>query len=258
MDVLPLNKGIIYGPVKSRRLGRSLGINLSPVNSKLCSFNCVYCHYGWTERVTKDVKNYIKDFPKKEDVFSAIRGALTSIAKPDYITFSGNGEPTLHPEFESIVKEVRKIRDELTPGTPIALLSNTSMLNNQGVKRAVSMIDVKIFKLDVGTEEAFKKMNKPAAGISLQDIVEALNSEKDFLIQTVFVKGSIDNTKEINLPEWIKAIAAISPLSVQIYSTDRPVPEVGIKKVGIKELEEIARRTEKETGITVEIFGVRN
>ncbi len=258
MNVLPLKSGVIYGPVDSRRLGRSLGINLSPINSKLCSFNCVYCHYGWTERITKDATKYIEDFPKKEAVLSTLRGELTSIAKPEYITFSGNGEPTLHPEFESIVSGVKMIRDELSPGTPLALLSNTSMFNSASVKRALSMIDVKIVKLDAGREETFQQMNKPVEGVSLKDIIESLKNEKEFIVQTIFIKGSIDNTEESNLSEWISILSSILPEKVQVYSTDRPVPKVGIVKVEREELEKIAERVEEKTGIPVEVFSVRD
>ena len=256
MNVLPLKPGIIYGPVNSRRLGRSLGINLSPVKHKLCSFNCIYCHFGWTERVTTDVFEHINDFPTKEDVFLEVRRALKGIPNLDYITFSGDGEPTIHPEFEQIVEGVKIIRDEILQSTPLAILSNSSFLNDVSVKRALSNVDVKIFKLDAGNEETFQKMNKPAKGIFLKDIIESLKNEKDFIIQTVFVKGSVDNTKENNISEWIKAIGEISPKRVQIYSTDRPVPEVGIKKVSRKKLEEISLRTEEETGIQVKVFSL--
>ncbi len=256
MNVLPLKQGIIYGPVDSRRLERSLGVNLSPVTYKLCTFNCIYCHFGWTECLTRDVSEHIKDFPTKEDIFLAVRSALESIANLDYITFSGDGEPTLHPEFESIVEGIKKIRNELTPETPLAILSNSSMLKNESVKSALAQIDVKILKLDAGIEEIFQKLNKPAAGISLQNIIEALKKEKNFVTQTLFVKGNVDNTDEKNLAKWIKAIASISPKSVQIYSTDRPVPDAGIIKVGAKELKEIAHRTENETNVPVEVFSI--
>jgi len=256
MKVLPLKKGIIYGPVDSRRLGKSLGINLSPVEHKLCSFNCIYCHYGWTERVTKDAAKHIEDFPKKEDVFTALRQAIKLDREVDYITFSGDGEPTLHPEFEEIVCEVRKIRDELVPGTPIAVLSNSSMLFTESVRRAVSMIDLKMLKLDAGIERIFREINKPVSGLHLNYIVDALKGVEDFLIQTLFVKGVVDNTVEENLAQWIKILSSIKPRSVQIYSTDRPVPEQGIEKVSREGLEQIALRVKKETGIQVEVFSL--
>lgn len=256
MNVLPLKKGIIYGPVDSRRLGRSLGINLSPLTKKLCSFNCIYCHFGWTERVTSDVSESIGDFPTVDDVLKAVRNGLRAQPDLDYITFSGNGEPTLHPEFYKIVTGVKTVRDEVAPGIPLAILSNSSMLNKEAVRQALSMIDIKIFKLDAGTEDLFQKMNKPVSGISLEGIIAFLKEKKNIMIQTIFVKGSTDNTTEENISEWIKIIKDISPMRVQIYSTDRPVPEKGIEKVGRKELQTIAKRTEEETGVGVDVFSL--
>ncbi|TET25030.1 MAG: radical SAM protein, partial [Candidatus Cloacimonadota bacterium] len=249
VEILPLKQGIIYGPVNSRRLGCSLGLNLSPDKYKLCSFNCIYCHFGWTKQLTNDISKYRKDFPTKENIFFAVRNALQTIKNLDCVTFSGDGEPTLHPDFENIVNGVRELCDELLPETPLAVLSNSSNLKNDSVIRAFSKIDLKILKLDAGIESIFIKINKPVHGISLGSIIGDLKRQKDIIIQSIFVKGSVDNTQEENLAAWIKALAEIMPKKVQIYSTDRPVAEKQIEKVSKKDLEAIARRTIKETGI---------
>jgi wyosine [tRNA(Phe)-imidazoG37] synthetase (radical SAM superfamily) len=256
VNVLPLKKGIIYGPVDSRRLGKSLGVNLSPVVDKLCSFNCIYCHFGWTERLTFDVSQSSGDFPSKDEVFEAVRKGIKNFPDLDYITFSGNGEPTLHPDFKEVVIGVKSIRDEIDPGIPLAILSNSSMLRKEEVREVLSFIEVKIFKLDAGTEELFQKINKPAEGITLERIVSYLKKEKDIVIQTVFIKGSVDNTTEENITNWSRRIKSISPEKVQIYSTDRPVPEKGIEKVGREELKRISERVERETGISIDVFSL--
>ena len=256
VGTLPLKQGIIYGPVNSRRLGRSLGLNLSPDKNKLCSFNCIYCHFGWTKHLTNEIAKFRKDFPTKENIFLAVRNALQTMKNLNCVTFSGDGEPTLHPDFENIVNGVKQLCDELLPETPLALLSNSSNLENESVARALSKIDLKILKLDAGIESVFMKINKPVQDISLRSIIANLKKQEDIIIQTIFVKGSVDNTQEENLAAWIKALAEIMPKKVQIYSTDRPVAEKQIKKVGRKDLEAIARRTTKETGIPVDVFSL--
>ncbi len=256
VGVLPLKQGIIYGPVNSRRLGRSLGINLSPTKQKLCSFNCIYCHYGWTERLTMDAWSYRDEFPSQQQVFEAVRHSLRSIEKPEYITFSGDGEPTLHPDFAAIVDGVGRVRDELAKKTPLAILTNSSTLGNGTVREALEHIDVRIFKLDAGTQKMLEVLNSPVKGITLAEIVEHLSSLEQVIIQTIFFSGVVDNTTEENLAAWIRIIGEIKPGSVQIYSTDRPVPKRGIEKVSRAVLEKIAARTEAESGVPVSIYSL--
>jgi wyosine [tRNA(Phe)-imidazoG37] synthetase (radical SAM superfamily) len=254
--VLPLKPGIIYGPVNSRRLGRSLGINLSPVRQKLCSFNCIYCHYGWTERLTTDVDAYRDAFPSQEQVLQAVRQALESSEKPDYITFSGDGEPTLHPDFSAIVGGVRRVRDEVARQVPLAILTNSSTLGNPSVREGLEQIDRRICKLDAGTEATFQALNGPAPGITLGGIVKHLCSLDRVTIQTIFLRGTVDNTGEENLAAWIALMARINPEVVQIYSTDRPVPQKGIKKVSRNLLKRIAALTKSESGVPVSVYSL--
>ena len=256
IEVYPLKTGIIYGPVNSRRLGRSLGINLSPVRHKLCSFNCIYCHYGWTERLTKDVAAYADEFPSPGDVGTAVRNSLKCIEKPDYITFSGDGEPTLHPRFGEVVREVKHVRDECCPGTPLAILTNSSLLGAPAVRRALGLVDLRICKLDAGTQDMFARINNPVPGIGLDEIAAQLKAMSNIVIQTIFLAGAVDNTGESNLIPWIRLVADINPCSVQIYSCDRPVPQRGIERVGAGRLSEIAAQVRYEAGVKVDIYSI--
>lgn len=256
MKVLPLKPSVIYGPVNSRRLGRSLGINLSPVKRKLCSFNCIYCHYGWTERLTLDVSPYRDEFPSADHVHEAVRRALQTTKKLDYITFSGDGEPTLHPEFEAIAVGVKDIRDRLSPGTPLAVLTNATTLDRDAVRRALEHMDMRICKLDAGTQEMLERINNPAPGIELTSIAAALSSLKNVVIQTIFLGGNVDNGREEHLTAWIRLLREIRPEAVQIYSTDRPVPKQGIERVDRAALEAIGSRIEKDSGVKVTVFSL--
>ena len=148
MSPLKLKTGITYGPVNSRRLGRSLGINLSPNSYKACSFSCVYCHYGWTDYFIGDYSEVQSDIPEPDEVRRELEEVLKKGTEFDYITFSGNGEPTLHPQFDRIVDLVVETRDKYSPEKKVAILSNSSMLNKREVLNALGRIDLRIMKLD--------------------------------------------------------------------------------------------------------------
>jgi hypothetical protein len=172
--LLGLKRSITYGPVHSRRLGHSLGINLMPPSVKVCSFDCVYCQYGWT-RVRKIGDDLRSSIPKAEDVVGAVETALKELPSPPaYITLSGHGEPSLHPDFPGIVESVRKTRDRLAPGAKTAILSNSSTVTVERVRRTLARLDMRIMKLDCGTEEVFQGYSRPAAGVLLEGITEGL------------------------------------------------------------------------------------
>ena len=160
--LLPMQRGILYGPVHSRRYGRSLGINLMPSQFKLCSFNCVYCHYGWTTTCTMDMSPHVASMPAPGDVVKAVEKALQSPTEFELLTFSGNGEPTLYPGFADLVAEVVKLRDKYRPFVSVALLSNATGLVHKEVRGCVNKLDLPVFKLDCGTVETFKAMNRLA------------------------------------------------------------------------------------------------
>ncbi len=248
-NVLPLQRGILYGPVNSRRLGRSLGINLMPVEYKLCSFNCVYCHYGWTKIHTVDTRAYEKDMPRPDDVTDAVKQALVSGEAFDYLTFSGNGEPTLYPAFSSIIAEIVRLRDRYKPGLKIALLSNSSGLSLPEVRNVMALIDLPVFKLDAGTDRTFKNINRPAQNANFEEITGQLRSMNAIIIQTVLVHGTPCNTQSQDLKAYFDRIRAIRPSEVHIYSIDRPVPNTNIERVLPEDLARIARLGIKSTGI---------
>lgn len=254
MQLLPLQQGIIYGPIKSRRLGLSLGINLMPVDYKLCSFNCVYCHYGFTDVHTSDLSKNILDIPKPDEVEEALEDYLKKDKEINYITFSGNGEPTLHPDFNEIVDRVKKIRDKYVPEVQVAILSNSTGLGLPEVNDALSKLDKVFMKLDCGTPQMFSKINRPAENVRYEDLVKNLKTLDGMIIQSVFVGGKTTNTDPDEVMEWIDKISQIDPLSIQIYSLDRPSASADFEKVDRYILSKIAEETQKLTGVEAEVF----
>ncbi len=255
MQTLKLQEGIIYGPVNSRRLGFSLGINLLPPGYKLCTFNCLYCHYGWTERHTLDVSSCLGDLPSVEQVRKSLTDWLKRNPQPiNYITFSGNGEPCLHPQFDEMVDAALKAKDKFVPGAKLAILSNSTCLDNQKVQSGLSKLDVEIMKLDAGSEETFRQLNRPCTTIRFPDVVENLKRLDDIIIQSVFVQGRVDNTEEEEVERWIQKLSSIKPKEVQIYSIDRPSGDESLALVSKDKLKQIARRAKQVYGIPVKVF----
>ena len=252
--LLPLQTGILYGPVNSRRYGRSLGINLCPSGYKLCSFNCVYCHYGHTEKLAVDTTPYEKDLPTYDDVIRAVEEALQSPMELDTITFSGNGEPTLHPQFSEIADAVVRLRDRYRPGAKVALLSNSTGLAREGVRRSVSTLDLPVFKLDAGTERMFTRINRPAKNVRFEEIVCQLKTLGNIYIQTVLIVGTPSNTDPDELLAYLERIRDIRPKEVHVYSTDRPVADTRVSRVDPDWLEDIAFQIKDETGVPARAF----
>ena len=254
MNVLPLKKGIIYGPVHSRRLGLSLGINLLPTDKKYCSFNCIYCHYGFNDVHTLELKEETDQVPTPQEVKQALEDYLKKDKNINYITFSGNGEPTLHPHFSEVVDIVKKVRDEYVPEVKVTILSNSSTVDRPEIRKALEKIDLRIMKLDCGNEKTWRQLNHPFKTLSYEKTVENLRKLKGIIIQTIFVQGRVDNTKVEEVEEWISRLKEIQPNEVQIYTCDRPVPDKGVEKVPKDVLKKIAERAEKETKIPVNEF----
>ncbi len=251
---------IIFGPVKSRRLGVSLGVNLMPTDSKVCSFNCIYCECGWTPK--KREKKAV--LPTREMVRQKMEEKLMEMVEsnelPDVITFAGNGEPTLHPEFEGIIDDTIELRNRLTPKARIAVLSNATMLHKSAVVSALLKVEDNIQKLDSGFEETIRKIDCPASNYNLKTVVENLKSfNGKVIIQTLFLRGNfngeiIDNTTEDEIVAWLKLVAEIKPSQVMIYTIDRDTPATGLEKIKLEELELIASRVRK-IGFTVQVSG---
>ena len=255
MRTLKLKKGILYGPINSRRLGSSLGINLMPGTYKLCSFNCLYCHYGWTKVHRRDVSSCLADLPSVEQVRDALENWFNLNPNGvNYLTFSGNGEPSLHPEFVEMVEIALRARDKHAPGAKVAILSNSTCMDDERVMSGLNRVDVRIMKLDAGSDETFRKLNRPCKGVRFQDVVENLTKLDDIIIQAVFVRGSVDNTEEGEVEQWIEKLCSIKPKEAQIYSIDRPSADQGLALVGKDRLNQIAGRAEKSCGIPVKVF----
>jgi len=252
MRVLPLERDIIYGPLFSRRLGRSLGVNLLPTRYKLCSFDCVYCHYGRTD--VKTLSPPARDFPWMKEVLRAVEAALRKYPNVDYLTFSGNGEPTLHPSFPAIVAAVRHLRDELSPDVKLALFSNGTTAHLPHVRESLALFDAPILKLDAGDPETLARINRPAPEVKLEDILDGLKEVPGCIVQSVLVDGKVSNVRGEAFEAWVAALAAIRPTEVQIYSTDYPVPEAGVERVLPYVLKRIAGEVEERTGLQVRAY----
>jgi len=250
--MLPLKQEIIYGPVNSRRLGRSLGINLLPTGSKVCSFDCVYCQYGRTRIKTLDPGP--EGFPTLGEVMAAVETALKAGPAFDSFTFSGNGEPTLHPQWPEIVEAVRQLRDRYRPDARLTLLSNASTATRPVVRATLARLDVPILKLDAGDEATLAAINRPANGIRVQAIIEGLAQIPGLIIQSLMVGGAVTNSAGPAFESWLGALATLKPVRVQVYSTDRPVPEAGVERVPPERLQQIAARALSQTGLDVRAY----
>ena len=176
--VYALQTSCVYGPINSRRLGRSLGVNLLPSDVKLCTFDCVYCHYGRTDVKAVDPTEANITFPALfrvvDELEHVLQGFKANNDAPDYITFSGNGEPTLHPSFDQIVDRVKVLRDQSVPNVPVAILSNSTTVHLPHVRQTLMKLDRRIMKLDAGSEEVFVAVNRPHASVSLSEIIDGL------------------------------------------------------------------------------------
>ncbi len=251
---------IIFGPVISRRLGVSLGINLLPTDSKICSFDCIYCECGRTPH--KGSRN--GGLPSREAVKSELGKKLRAMAGeerlPDVITFAGNGEPTLHPDFAGIIHDTLELRDRWAPVARIAVLSNATMLHRPEVFSALLRIDDNIQKLDSAFEDTIQLMDCPNSHFNLEKVVQQLIAFKEkVIIQTMFIKGSyrgaaVDNTLPHEVDAWIELLKRIRPSMVMIYTIARDTPVDTLEKVSLTQLKEIARRVESE-GFSVQVSG---
>jgi len=239
---------IAFGPISSRRLGSSLGINVSPTTVKICSFDCIYCECGWT----LEKKIAPEQFFSVEEIIAAIEAKLSqcSVAgtQIDSITFSGNGEPTLHPNFYQIIDTLIVLRDQYFPKTVITCLSNATQLANEKVLSALKRIENPVLKLDAVTESLFQLINKPVTPISVEEIMKQLQPLAGaFILQSLFLKGEVDgqifdNTAESHLSLWLNVVKQLHPKKVMIYSLDRNTPAQGLEKIPFEKLEEIARQ----------------
>lgn len=254
MTNLPLQSGPVYGPVQSRRIGVSLGINISPTESKYCSFNCVYCHYGWTKVQTLEPTPEFKmEIPDVEELAEALELYLIDRELLDYITFSGNGEATLHPEFGKAVDVVLGFRNRCAPQAKTAILSNSSTVHREDVRRNLLKLDRRIMKLDAGDEQTFRQINRAPAELKLSDLITGLKALGDFEIQTIFLEGRVSNSTAKAVKSWLKIMLDLRPKSVQIYTLVRPPADAELKAVSPGRMQEIYQQA-KDAGLPVELY----
>ena len=238
----------VFGPVMSRRLGVSLGINLLPVDYKYCTFNCIYCECGWTHE--KNSKKH--RLPIREEIFEQLelklKEMLSTGEAPDNITFAGNGEPTIHPEFAEIIDDTVSLRDSYFPKAEISVLSNSTMLHKKPVFDALYKIENNVLKLDTVKENTYKLLNQPYSQTSLESIIENIKKfDGNQIIQTLFIRGRfngnfIDNTKEEEIIPWLNTLKEIKPKYVMIYPIERDTPASGLEKISKRELDSISKR----------------
>lgn len=247
----------IFGPVHSRRLGVSLGINLLPEDGKVCSFDCIYCECGYNADHRPKQK-----LPTREEVRKALETRLQDMQQngpaPDVLTFAGNGEPTAHPHFPEIIEDTLALRDKYFPNAKVSVLSNSTFIHRPAVFKALNKVDNNILKLDTVDETYINELDRPAGNYSVASIIEGLKTFKgNCIVQTMFLKGGyqgkdMNNTTDEYVFPWLEAVREINPRQVMIYTIDRETPDHDLQKATHEELDRIAELI-KEAGIAVSV-----
>lgn len=248
----------IFGPIHSRRLGTSLGINLTPNDGKICSFDCIYCEAGYNAQGTGTT-----GISPREEVRTLLEQKLAAMKangeRLDVITFSGNGEPTLHPDFNGVVDDVIALRDRYYPQVKISVLSNSTMIDRPAVVEALKKVDNNILKLDSAIDRTMRLIDRPVNhNFNVADLVERLKQfSGQCIVQTMMLRGEhdgerIDNTTDEEVEALLAAYLEIRPVEVMLYSIDRATPEENLQKVPKEELETIAERF-RAKGIKVQV-----
>ena len=236
---------IVYGPVHSRRLGVSLGINLFPKDGKLCTFNCIYCECGYN----KDHRPHQK-LPTREEVRETLENRLKDMQingpAPDVLTFAGNGEPTAHPEFAGIIEDTLALRNQYFPAAKVSVLSNSTFIHKKEVFDALNKIDNNILKLDTVDLDYIHRVDRPTGHYDLNRLIERMKDFKgNLIIQTMFMKGTtdegvdVDNTSDQYVLPWLEVVKQITPKQVMIYTIDRETPDLSLRKATHEELDRI-------------------
>ena len=251
---------IVYGPVHSRRLGVSLGINLSPTDGKQCTFDCIYCECGLNAMHKARLTH-----PSREEVKKTLSVKLTCLKAggiiPDRITFSGNGEPTMHPHFAGIIDDTLAVRDLLCPTAKVAVLTNSTMLHQPEVVQALCKIDENLMKLDAASDTLIQLIDQPVKkDFTAEKLIEQLRGFNGKLtIQSIFLRGehqgvTVDNTHDEDVDLWIEALKIIRPQKVMIYTINRETPVKSLQKVPVETLEKIAKSV-KQADFEVTVSG---
>ena len=237
----------IFGPIHSRRLGISLGINLLPADGKVCSFDCIYCECGFNEDHRPSLP-----LPTREEVAEKLEQKLQAMVEeqqlPDVLTFAGNGEPTCHPHFAEIIADTIRLRNQYCPKAKVSVLSNSTMIHRQAVHDALMLVDNNILKLDTIDPIYINKVDHPNGTYDVNTIIERMKAFNGHLIiQTMFMRGecngeSVDNTGEAYVAPWLEAVKDIKPQQVMIYTIDRETPTQGLLKATHEQLDQIRDR----------------
>lgn len=233
----------IFGPIHSRRLGISLGINLQPADGKVCSFDCIYCECGFNEDHRPTLPR-----PTREEVAAKLEAKLKDMQRegqlPDVLTFAGNGEPTGHPHFAEIIDDTIRLRDQYCPQAKVSVLSNSTFIHRQQVHDALMRVDNNILKLDTVNADYINRVDRPAGNYDVNLIIERLKAfNGHVIIQTMFMKGgAYDNTGEEYVGPWLEAVKDIAPQQVMVYTIDRETPMKGLEKATHEELDAIRDR----------------
>ena len=228
---------IVFGPIFSRRLGSSLGVNILPTVGKLCNFDCIYCECGWNKDGKTD-----GNFPRLADVEAALEEKLSKAAEEgvpvDSITFSGNGEPTVNPDFPQIVDATIRLRDKYFPQAKVSVLSNAVLVGRTDVADALRKVDNPILKIDASSDELIEKINKPAGAYRLAEIVEALKGfEGNFVLQTMFLRSpEFDTASKDALEGWMDIVRELRPREIMVYTIDRETPDKSLGKYTVEEM----------------------
>ena len=245
----------VFGPIKSRRLGNSLGINLMPVNGKICSFDCIYCECGWNRDGKDDTR-----LPSAEEVHVALERKLLKMKEEgtpvDSFTFSGDGESTLHPAFPQIIDDTIALRDCYFPQAKVSVLSNATQVHRPEIFAALRKVDNPIMKIDAPTNALVEKINHPAPGYDVNRVVEALKQfNGDFILQTMFLRSKdFDSSSPEVLDGWMDIVRLLKPREVMAYTIDRPTPEEGLQKFTVEEMNALVAPLVRE-GIRVQVRG---
>ena len=245
----------VFGPIHSRRLGRSLGINLLPENGKICNFDCIYCECGWNRDGHGD-----KLLPTAAKVRSDLENKLIELMLEgtpiDSITFSGDGEPTLNPDFPRIIEDTVFLRDAYYPSAKVSVLSNASRVHIPEIFEALKKVDNPILKIDAPTDALVARINQPAPGYSLSRVIEALEKfEGNFILQTMFLKGKdFDSSSEEVLEGWMAIVRHLRPRQVMVYTIDRPTPEEGLEAFSVEKMRSLVKPLIDE-GFHIDIKG---